>query len=190
MTYERNKRVIQGYTTPKGEAVAGLTSNTLRYYKTDFVSRKRTAKNMRLLMNKATDMLCIKNDIYTEAPFCGKMLNAKTARYFEDGAKRMLVIFNEEAVDAIADLLKLMPVGKQRIKTYVFSPSEYAWDDQFIDVEDRVELCALPDAIYKAYRFTLPKQKHGTGVDHGEEDNTSEPANNGTINFKEEGGDA
>ena len=32
VTYERNKRVIQGYSTPKGEQVAGLTKNNLRYY--------------------------------------------------------------------------------------------------------------------------------------------------------------
>lgn len=33
VTYERNRRVIQGYTTPKGEDVPGLTHNNLRYYK-------------------------------------------------------------------------------------------------------------------------------------------------------------
>lgn len=31
VTYERNKRVINGYTTPKGEDVAGLSDNNLRY---------------------------------------------------------------------------------------------------------------------------------------------------------------
>ena len=31
VTYERNKRVIQGYTTPKGEEVEGLHDNNLRY---------------------------------------------------------------------------------------------------------------------------------------------------------------
>ena len=30
VTYIRNKRVIQGYTTPKGEEIPGLTGNTLR----------------------------------------------------------------------------------------------------------------------------------------------------------------
>lgn len=36
VTYERNRRVIQGYITPKGEKVPGLTRNNLRYYKTKF----------------------------------------------------------------------------------------------------------------------------------------------------------
>ena len=57
VTYERNKRVINGYTTPKGEEVPGLKNNTLRYYRTSFVGRSRTMKNMRLLMTLSTDML-------------------------------------------------------------------------------------------------------------------------------------
>ena len=60
VTYERNKRVIQGYTTPKGEEVEGLHDNNLRYYRTNFLSRDKSVKNMRQLVRLATDMLCIK----------------------------------------------------------------------------------------------------------------------------------
>ena len=45
VTYERNKKAITGYTNLKGEFVEGLNSNNLRYYKTDFISRRRTIKN-------------------------------------------------------------------------------------------------------------------------------------------------
>ena len=38
VTYERNKRVIEGYTTPKGKDVPGIPSN-LAYYKTKQVSK-------------------------------------------------------------------------------------------------------------------------------------------------------
>lgn len=68
ITYERSKRVINGYTTPKGEEVPGLTKNSLRYYRTGFVGRSRSMQNMRKLVNLATDMLCIKEDLYTEQP--------------------------------------------------------------------------------------------------------------------------
>lgn len=50
VTYERNKRVIQGYTKPNGDFVEGLHDNNLRYYRTEFVSRDRTTKNMRRLV--------------------------------------------------------------------------------------------------------------------------------------------
>ena len=46
VTYERNKRVIQGYANAKGEEVAGLTKNNLRYYRTGFVGRSRSMQNM------------------------------------------------------------------------------------------------------------------------------------------------
>ena len=65
VTYERNKRVINGYTKPNGEHVEGLHDNNLRYYKTDFISRTRTMKNMHKLVVLATDMLCIKENLST-----------------------------------------------------------------------------------------------------------------------------
>lgn len=172
VTYERNRRVIQGYTTPKGEEVPGLTHNNLRYYKTKFLSRDKTTKNLRLLIRLSTDMLCIRNDAYTEKPFAGKNINKNIARYFEsrDGQKRMLVIYREEAIAAIVQLIKQAVEQEQSIHTesngtkkklliYVFSPNGYAYDDEFEDVADYVELCALPDAILNAYRRVLPKRK-------------------------------
>lgn len=73
VTYERNKRVIEGYTSPNGEHVEGLHGNNLRYYKTDFVGRERTVKNMRALVDATTDMLCIKEDMYIEVDSFGTL---------------------------------------------------------------------------------------------------------------------
>lgn len=160
VTYERNKRVINGYTTPKGEEVPGLTANTLRYYKTDFIGRDRTSRNMRQLVYAATDMLCIKEDIYREVKTFGSLkLKASVSRYFEDNNRRMLVIYNELAVPAFAEEISKMNVVDGKILIYVFAPGNYAYDDEFVDVLDKVELCALPAAIYNAYQKVLPKRK-------------------------------
>ena len=161
VTYERNKRVIQGYTTPKGEQVPGLNHNNLRYYKTKLVSRNKTAKNLRLLTALSTDMLCIRNDAYTELPFAGRNINKRIARYFEsaDGKKRMLVIYQEEAIGALVQLIGTLPQHDNKLMVYVFSPNGYAYDDDFEDVADSVKLCAIPDAILNAYRRVLPKRK-------------------------------
>lgn len=40
-----------------------------------------------------------------------------------------------------------------------FLPSSYAYDDEFEEVADKVQLCALPDAIYQAYQKVLPKRR-------------------------------
>ena len=194
VTYERNRRVIQGYTTPKGEEVPGLTRNNLRYYKTKFVPRDKSPKNLRRLMELSTDMLCIHNDTYIEKPFAGKRINNKIARYFEsnNGSKRMLVIYLDEAIQAIVELIKQeiskeekkngndtvnskVEVDKKaKLMVYVFSPNGYAYDDEFEEVADYVSLCAMPDAVLNAYRRVLPKRKQVQLLDDVEEDTESE----------------
>ena len=159
VTYERNKRVINGYTTPKGEQVEGLKNNSLRYYKTELLPREKSPRNMRALMSSATELLCIKEDLYEESRRFGRYrTNPKTIRYFEKGDKRMLIIFCEELADQIAEEIKTLDFGGQRLKIYIFSPDRYAFDDNFYEVQDKVQLVALPAAIYDAYRRVLPKR--------------------------------
>lgn len=187
VTYERNKRVIQGYTNAKGEEVAGLTKNNLRYYRTGFVGRNRSMQNMRKLVNLATDMLCIKEDLYTEQKtFGGQKTYKGIFRYFDDGKKQMLVIYREEAIDELVDIIYDLDII-QPIKVYVFSPSEDPWEGSFDDVSDKVELCALPQAIYNTYRRILPKKKDA--VVFPEEDvlattEKEEEQFNGMLNFE------
>lgn len=161
VTYERNKRVMQGYTTPKGEEVPGLTANTLRYYKTDFISRDRTQRNMHALVEAATDLLCIKEDLYEEQTHFGQYkTHPKVLRYFVQGKKRMLVLYRDEYTEEVAAEFERidLPQG-EKIKVYIFSPSRYAYDDMFQDVAEKVELVALPAAIYDAYKKVLPKRR-------------------------------
>ena len=160
VTYERNKRVINGYTTPKGVEVAGLKQNTLRYYQTDYISRDRTQKNMRDLVAAATDLLCIKEDLYEEQKMFGRFkLRPQLARYFNNGKRHMLIVYREELIDEIAEEIKNLDFAGKRLKIYVFSPGRYAFTDNFREVEDKVELVALPAAIYDAYQKVLPKRR-------------------------------
>lgn len=159
VTYERNKRVINGYTTPKGEKVEGLNGNNLRYYKTDFVNRERTPRNMRQLMSLSTDLLCIKEDLYRKEDSFGSLpKNDNIYHYYDDGKKRMLIIFKEGYIPHFVEQIKQMEL-KEPIKVYLFSPSRNAFTDEFIEVEDKVKCVALPAAIYDAYQHVLPKYK-------------------------------
>lgn len=181
VTYERNKRVINGYVKPNGEEVDGLTHNTLRYYKTDFVGRERSSQNMRQLVYAATDLLCIKEDLYNEVKQFGPLkLKSSVARYFEGKDKRMLVIYNELAVPAIAEEIAKMDFSG-KVKIYVFAPGNYAYDDEFYEVQNKVELCALPAAIYNAYQKVLPKRK--TKLLDGVQEESEQEENNGELNL-------
>ena len=159
VTYERNKRVVNGYTKPNGEFVEGLNHNNLRYYRTNFVSRSRSTKNMRRLVALSTDMLCIKENLYDEKKtFAGMPTYKNIYRYFEHGDKRMLIIYDERYVDEIVKMIATVETT-ERIKVYVFSPSEDPWEASFEPVNEKVTLCALPQAIYNTYKRILPKRK-------------------------------
>ena len=192
VTYERNKRVINGYTKPNGEAVAGLRANNLRYYRTAFVDRSRSPQNLRKLVELSTDMLCIKEDLYAEVKsFAGQRTYKNIFRYFEKGDKRMMVIYFEKAVPEIVKLIEKyeLPRG-QKIKVYVFSPSEDPWAADFETVANKVELCALPLAILNAYKRVLPKRKEqNIFIDENASDEQQASVRD-SLFPNEEGGDA
>ena len=189
ITYKRNQLVINGYTDLNNEEVPGLTKNNLRYYRTGFVGRSRSMQNMRKLVNLATDMLCIKENLYTEQnTFGGQKTYKGVFRYFDDGKKQMLIIYREEVIDELVDIIYDLDII-QPIKVYVFSPSEDPWEGSFDDVSDKVELCALPQAIYNTYRRILPKKKDAVVMP--EEDTLAtteedEKLSDGMLNFTDE----
>lgn len=178
VTYIRAKKAIKGYKTSAGKVFEGLNRNNLRYYKTDFISRNQTPQNMRALVAASTGLLCIKNDIYRETKLAGRNISPKIARYFEEGNNRMLIIYDERAISAIAEILETVETGKDKIKVYVFSPSSYAFDDEFVEVADKIQLCALPDAIYQAYKKVLPKRRPKFLPEAMEEEQHNDTENN------------
>jgi adenine-specific DNA-methyltransferase len=161
VTYERNKRVIEGYTNAKNITVAGLENNNFRYFKSEYVSRVKSLKNKKELTRLATELLCIKEDCYSPSPPTPKG-GAATIAVFDDGKTQMVVIYDDVFIEDSIAIIKQLKENKKtdtRIKVYVFSNGQYPYSDDFDEVADFVELCALPDAIYKAYQNVLPKTK-------------------------------
>ena len=187
VTYERNKRVINGYTKPNGEHVEGLHNNNLRYYRTAYVGRSRTMRNMRRLMDLSTDMLCIKEDLYAEKrKFASLHTHKGVFRFFDDGKRQMLVIYREEAVAVLVPRIAETHYAAP-IKVYVFSPSEDPWEGDFEDVAQKVKLCALPQAIYNTYKRILPKPNDRAIVP---DDDESQENLGGLFDTTQKGGEA
>lgn len=138
-------------------------NNNLRYYRSQFVSREPSLKNKRELTKLATELLCIKEDCYTEctSEFVKKKNNWLTI--FSNGQQQYLVVIydDEKIEDGVEALQKLIAdkKPKQQIKVYVFSNGQYPYTEEFEDVLPHITLCALPEAIYKAYMNVLPKRK-------------------------------
>ncbi len=163
VTYERNKRVIQGYTNAKGLRVEGLGNNNLRYYQSLFVPASKSEANKRLLTNTSTDLLCIKEDCYddiTEA----QGFSSRQCRIFTNAAGQyLLVIYHSrqlaQTCEALIAWTQALPPTTTPIKLYAFSPEKDTLAEDFAEVADRIEAVPLPEAIYNAYRATFKTLK-------------------------------
>lgn len=159
VTYERNKKVIQGYANAKGMAVKGLQNNNLRYFKSEYVSRNQTLKNKKELTKLATELLCIKEDCYSPSISAS---NSEWYSAFANAQSQFIVIYDDVMIEEGIAIIKQMNENKgnnNSIKVYVFSNGQYPYTEDFEEVLDLITLCALPDAIYKAYQNVLPKKK-------------------------------
>ncbi len=61
--YPRIKKVIEGYTDNKNRKVEGYKDN-FKYFKTDFVDSAPTDQNKKKIVDKSTEMLCIKENAF------------------------------------------------------------------------------------------------------------------------------
>ena len=175
VTYERNRRVIQGYKNLKGAEINGLLDNNLRYFKTELINRDQSLKNKKDLTSLATELLCIKEDCYTLI-----LENEKWFRAFSSKLSQFIVIYDDIMIEDSIEIIKQLNATKQNknpIKVYVFSNGQYPYTEDFEEVLNFITLCALPDAIYKAYQNVLPKKKRPF-IPIMEDDDTSETGEN------------
>lgn len=151
ITHKRLKNAIDGYTYNNSNQIEGLVNNNLRYYKSELVSREPSLKNKRELTHLATELLCIKENCYTE-----QKINIKQARLFANSQVALLILFDDYIIPQAVEFIKGIEAAE--IKVYVFSMGSDPYTEDFAEVLDKVTLCALPDAIYKAYQNVLPKK--------------------------------
>lgn len=178
VTYERNKRVIEGYTTPKGEQVAGLNHNNLRYYKLDFNPRKQSHQDNRELFYGLKDLLCIKENIYQEKQQFGSLsLEGKEQmlRYFAENGREMLMVYDTRVIPFIVNEIAQRGEQEQPLKIYIFADGAYPYTDDFASVVDKVSLVPMPYAYYRGIKDSLPEETT-TKVDDTELTNEEQQA--------------
>ena len=155
VTYERSRRVIQGYTTPKGQAVEGLSNNNLRYYKIDYTNRAHTHENRMALAQAMTELLQIKNSAYETPELFGNLkVKPRYMRYFR-GDKDVLVVYFPEIIPHLVNEIKAMSF-KDKLQVYVAIDGNYPFADEFAPVATKVEVVAIPSVYYHALKHVLP----------------------------------
>lgn len=142
--YPRLQKVMKGYKNNTDVKVEGLGGNLKYYTAYDFVESEPSDKNKHKLVNKCTEMLCIKEGIYdlVNDTDSYKILKSHDERYLG-------IIFYEDAIDEYKEAIKKID---NSINTYVFSLGDDPHTTQFSDVADKVVVQAIPEIILKVYQ--------------------------------------
>jgi adenine-specific DNA-methyltransferase len=141
--YPRIKKVIEGYDDLKKLSIEG-TGGNLKYYKTDFVGGEPTDLNKKNLIDKSTEMLCLKED-------CFEMVQSKKSYkiFCNNNGKYMGIIYEDEGIEGFREALKKL---NKKMATYVFSLDENAREEEFEGIKDLVDLKPIPIAILNVYK--------------------------------------
>jgi len=140
--HPRIKKVIRGYTDMKNEKVNGL-GGSVKYYACDFVAAEPTDRNRRNLVDKSTEMLCIRENAFELVQDQGSF------KIFKNSDRHLGIVFDEDAIDAFKKAIKKISGS---FNAYVFSLGDDSHEWQFSEIAEKVSLCAIPEVVLKVYR--------------------------------------
>jgi len=139
--YPRIKKVIEGH--KDFPEITGLDAN-LKYYKTDFVDANPTDQNKKKLVDKSTEMLCLKEDCFDEVK------KAKNFKIFKNIQNKYLgIIYDDDGINYFKKEAKKL---NKKLIVYIFSLDESAREEEFEDIKNLVELKPIPAVILNVYK--------------------------------------
>lgn len=161
VTYPRVKKVIEGYTTPKGAVVKG-TGGKLRYFRCAFVPRVGAhIQNAENIKRHCTEMLCLRENIFTriypetlKAEELDDRENYMGAFEIFQEHERILGILYDDSPAYKEDLRNRLNVIKGEKKLYVFTPTGNVSRLDYADFEG-VTLEEIPRRILDLYKRIL-----------------------------------
>ncbi len=154
VTYERNKRVINGYTNAKGETIEGL-GNSLKYYRTAFVGknppRRATDYDKTELSKKAGCLLALAENTLEEIEA------SNSYQIFSDGKNHYTGVYfsgNTENFGDFTNKISELHSSCQNPQTVVYV---FCWGSpeifypEFEGIEN-VTIKAIPKPILEVYK--------------------------------------
>lgn len=138
--YPRIKKVIEGHKDyPESTGIPAK----LKYFRTDFVDADPTDKNKKRLTEMATEMLCLKEGTFE------KVTNKKAFKIYKNTNHYTGIIFDQMAIPDFKEAIAKM---KGKFSVYVFSLGDDSFEDEFNDIQQKVELSPIPEVILRVYR--------------------------------------
>jgi adenine-specific DNA-methyltransferase len=155
VTYERNRKVMMGYTNTKGEKVEGL-GNSLKYYKTDFVGKhtpaNATDEDRVLLCQKAGYLLALAENTLEE------MEKNSYFQLFSNGQHKLTAIYFSEDYSKI-EQMKADIANREHKKTNIYmlswgNASEFqgSFDELKKETEIKIDVKPIPQPILDIYK--------------------------------------
>ncbi|MBI1952896.1 MAG: site-specific DNA-methyltransferase [Candidatus Omnitrophica bacterium] len=142
--HPRIKKVIQQLTKEaRGEAGSGRPGG-LKYFRTDFVEATPTDKNKKRLVDKSTEMLCLKEDCFDEVK-----RTVDYAIFRNEQGKHLGIVYEDDGIESFKREVKRL--SRQTV-VYVFSLDESAREEEFEDVRLLVDLKPIPAVILNVYK--------------------------------------
>jgi adenine-specific DNA-methyltransferase len=138
--YPRIKAVIKG--NKDYEDITGIKTN-LKYFKTDFIDSAPTDANKKRIVDKSTEMFCIKENAFKP------IKDKKGYKIFKNSDIHLGIIFDE---DDIKDFVKDAKEIKGKFHVYVFSFDDTVPKEDFEHLKGNIKLCPIPEVILHVYR--------------------------------------
>lgn len=142
--YPRLKSVIKGYSGLKNKNYLEGSGGNLKYFKTDFVNGEPTDQNKKKLVDKSTEMLCLKEDCFEG------IKKGKSFKIFTNNQNRYLgIVYDDKGIEPFITEVKKL---NKKISTYVFSLDDSAREEEFEDINNLVDLKPIPAVILNVYK--------------------------------------
>ena len=116
----------------------------MKYFKPDFVEAVPTDLNKKILTEKCTEMLCLKEGCFR------KSKEGAHFRIFESyEGKNLGIVYDDEGIEPLKEEIKKL---KRKVVIYVFSLDESAREEEFEDIKNLVKLKPIPAVILNVYK--------------------------------------
>jgi len=139
--FPRIAKVIEGHRDYPD--ITKIPAN-LKYFKTGFVDAKPTDRNKKQLVDKSTEMLCLKENCFNN------VTRGHNFVIFANGQEKYVgIIYDDDGIKLFKREAKKL---NKKFIVYVFSLDESAREEEFEDMAGLVELKPIPAVILNVYK--------------------------------------